>query len=333
MDAFLAALPKVELHVHLEGSLRAPVRTLLAERHRVPLTEEVTATRFGDFDSFVAAFVAGFELLQTGEDLLTVITHLAADLAGDGIRYAEVTTTAFSHLVTHRMPAPEYRAALDEGRRLARRDHGVELAWIIDIPRGFEPPDAGVTIGLLAGPHCPEGTVAIGLGGPERGHPPHRFADPFARARALGLGSVPHAGETGGAAYVAEALDVLHPDRIGHGVMCLEDPVVVDRLVTGGVPLELAVTSNVLLGVAPSVVAHPVAELLARGVAVSLNTDDPGYFDTTLTAELALVARHHGLGPARLRDLQLGAVDASFAPVALKAGLREAIGAVAVPAA
>jgi aminodeoxyfutalosine deaminase len=173
--------------------------------------------------------------------------------------------------------------------------------------------------------------VAIGLGGPEIGFPAAWYAPSFDRARAAGLHCVPHAGETGGAAYVAEALTALRAERIGHGVMCLDDGDVVKRLVDTGVPLEVSLTSNVLLGVAASYAEHPLPVLLERGLEVSLNTDDPGYFDTDLTKELACAHADHGLDLEALRRLQLGAVEASFLEPAAKAALRAEIEAYASP--
>jgi aminodeoxyfutalosine deaminase len=324
----LAGLPKCELHVHLEGSLRPPTLARLATRNGFSPDElgfAVEAFSFRDFDHFIELFSAGVSMLRSPEDLVDAIAALAADLAAAKVRHAEVTTTAFAHVVMGGIPARAYGEALGEGRRVARRDHGVGLAWIVDIPRGFEAPGEPFTADLLTGPDAPEGVVAIGLGGPEIGFPAGWYADSFDRARAAGLHCVPHAGETGGAAYVTDALTALRAERIGHGVMCLEDDDVVNRLVETGVPLEVSLTSNVLLGVAASHDEHPLPALLERGLAVSLNTDDPGYFDTDLTKELELAHAHHGVDLEALRALQLGAVDASFLEPADKRALRAEI--------
>ncbi len=311
-EQVVAALPKVELHVHLEGSLRRPVRSQLAARHGQAL-DGADGAAFGDFDGFIAAFMAGLALLRTPADLVLAIDALAADLAADNVRYAEVTSTAWVHLQRTGMAPQAYAQALEEGRRLAEADHGVILAWVIDIPRGWEAADSGATIAFLESRHCPSSVVALGLGGVEIGFPAGPFASSFERARALGLASLPHGGETGGAAYVRDCVELLRADRIGHGVMSVDDPSVLELLVERGVTLEVCPTSNVLLGVAPDIERHPLGRLRDAGVAVTLATDDPGYFANTLTGELLLAHRHHGYALADLIELQRHAVHCSRA--------------------
>ncbi len=326
LERFVSGLPKVELHVHLEGSLRPETVLALAERNRVDVgTPEQLVGRyeFRDFGHFVELFMLGLSVIRTGADLADAAVALAAELGRQQVRYAEVTTTAHNHIVQRTMTVEEYREALDDARRRARGEHGVELAWIIDIPRAFETPAEGFTAALLAGPDCPDGTVAIGLGGAEIGFPASDYAASFARARAAGLRCVPHAGETGGAAYVRDALDHLTPDRIGHGVMSLDDPSVVADLRDRAIPLEVSISSNVLLGVAPSAEAHPLRQLLAAGVICTLNTDDPAYFSTTLDAELVLAATAQGLSTEDLRTMMVAAVDVSFLDTSTKQRLRQ----------
>ena len=315
----IAALPKSELHVHLEGSLRPATLRTLADRHGTPLPPDLAAAyRFGSFDAFVRLFMLGLSLLQDAQDFCDATVALATELAGQQVRYAEVTSTAHSH-VTRGVPVEEYVAGLDEGRRRAAA-LGVELAWVIDIPRSLEAPESGFTADLLLSGHAPDGVVGIGLGGPEVGFPPRLYADSFRRAKAAGLLSLPHAGETAGADAVWEALDLLGADRIGHGVRCLEDPRLVDRLAATGTPLEVCITSNVLLGVAPSVAEHPLRRLWEAGVRFSVNTDDPGYFSTTLVDELALAADLLGLGAGEI----VGLLEEGFRGSALDESRRAA---------
>ena len=320
----IALLPKVELHLHLEGSLRPSTMLALAKRHGVDLgadTEEALTARYRyeSFDDFLRLFMQGLAVLRDAEDFAMVATQLAAELAGQNVRYAEVTTTPFNH---HRrgIAMEDYVAGLNEGRSRARRQHGVEFGWICDIPRELEEPDRGFTADLITGPLAPDGVVAIGLGGPEVGFPPEWFAGSFKRAKAAGLGAVPHAGETVGPESVWGAIETLAADRIGHGVRAIEDPALVSHLARTGIPLEVSMTSNVLLGVVPSLEAHPIRRLLEAGVRVSINTDDPAYFGTDLTTELQLAHDVHGLSIEQLGDLQAGAIDASFAPAQLKHG-------------
>jgi len=318
----LRDLPKVELHLHLEGSLRPATMFGLAERNGIDLdvasAEELTSQyQFEDFDDFLRLFIQGLEVLVTGEDFAVATVALAGELAAHNIRYAEVTTTPFNH---HRrgILMADYVNGLNQGRRLARDEHGVELAWICDIPRELEDPDLGFTIDLITGPAAPEGVVALGLGGPEVGFPAEWFEASFARAKAAGLGSVPHAGETVGAESVWGAVRALGADRIGHGVRSVEDPALLDYLAQRGIPLEVSMTSNVLLRVAPSIEAHPLRRLIDAGVTVTLNTDDPAYFSTDLTTELHLAHDIHGLNLAELREMQRTAINVSFAPDELK---------------
>lgn len=320
-SSYLARLPKVELHVHLEGSLRPHTRARLAERHGIATPPAQDGVAFADFDGFIQGFMAGLALLRDQQDLVLAIEALGADLAADAVRYAEVTTTAWVWLADKAMAAEAYAEALAEGRRRVARDHGVELAWVLDIPRGFEAPELQLTAGLLDSPACPEATVAIGLGGPEIGFPPAWYAASFDRARAAGFGALPHGGETGGAGYVRECVELLRPQRIGHGVMAVTDPGVLQLLVERAITLEVCPTSNVLLGVAADLAHHPLGRLRDAGVAVTLATDDPGYFANTVTDELLAAHRHHGFSLADLHAMQGHGVRCSFAGEATRARL------------
>jgi len=318
----IADLPKVELHLHLEGSLRPDTMLQLARRHGIDLgagsaEELMDQYRFGSFDAFLHLFIQGLEVLQTSEDFTLAVTTLAAELAAQHVRYAEITTTPFNH---HRrgIAMVDYIAGLDEGRRQAQVEHGVEINWICDIPRELEDPASEFTVDLITGPDAPEGVVALGLGGPEAGFPPELFADSFGRAKSAGLGSVPHAGETVGPTSVWGAIRSLQADRIGHGVRSVEDPELLDFLAETGLPLEVSMTSNVLLGVAPSIEKHQIRALLDSGVQITLNTDDPAYFSTTLTRELHIAHEVHYLDLSELRDMQRAAINASFAAPPVK---------------
>jgi aminodeoxyfutalosine deaminase len=314
---WIRGLPKVELHVHLEGSLTPATIAALARRqgrstdHIWPngLPERLS---FDGFPDFARQYIFGLSLLRTAEDIHTVVVALAEALATHHVRYAEVTTTAFLHH-HHGMSMSDYTDGLNRGRRDAAR-RGVELSWVVDIPREMEPPESMWTAAFLDSSSAPDGVVAIGLGGNEHGFPAEWFEDSFRRGLALGLGSVPHAGETIGPSSVAAALDRLGAHRLGHGVRCVEDDDLLRRIVHEEVMLEVCPTSNVLLGVAPSIEEHPVGRLLDAGAVVSINTDDPGYFATDLSHELELVHRHHHLDRRALLELQRRALEHSYAP-------------------
>jgi adenosine deaminase len=318
----ILSLPKVELHLHLEGSLRPSTLARLADRHGVDLgarDERALEARyeFGSFDRFLELFLLGLSLLRDAEDVAEAVAALAAELAAQNVRYAEITTTPYNYEVRG-VPMSEYTAGLAEGRRRARDQSGVELAWICDIPRELGPAGGEFTADLLTGLASPEHVVAIGLGGPEPGFPPELFAEPFARAAAVGLHRVPHAGETEGPASIRGALDVLGGERIGHGVRCIEDTGLLARIVDEQIPLEVSVTSNVCCGVVPDAASHPIGPLIDAGAFVTVNTDDPAYFRTTLVDELRLVHDLHRVDLAGLARLQRSALDASFAPAAVK---------------
>ena len=313
----IRSMPKVELHVHLEGSMSPATIQVLADRHHAD-TSQIWPNglpdrfSFDGFPDFARQFWFGLKLLRSGADLETVVVALAQQLASNNVRYAEVTSTVHTHLGAG-MSAADYGTALSIGRQRARLEHGVELAWVVDIPRDLETGDSTITGDFLASRHAPEGLVAIGLGGYEVGLPPEPHAAQFARARALGLHSVPHAGETEGPESIIGALDVLGAERIGHGVRCLEDRDLTRRLADSGIMLEVCPTSNVLLHVVQSIEDHPICALIDAGIRVSINTDDPGMFATDLNTELALVHTDHGVSERNLLAMQRTALDASFA--------------------
>lgn len=334
LDGFIDALPKVELHLHLEGSVRPATLLQLAERHGtagLPATVEELQEfyRFRDFDQFVRVYYAICDNLRSEEDFALIVEELAADLAAQNVRYAEVTFTPYNH--TRRgVAAAVVFAGVEAGRAAAEAATGVRLGFCTDVPGEFGP-QAGLDTIAMTLEHRTDSIISFGLGGPEVGFPRADFAPAFAIARSEGLHSVPHAGETDGAESVRQALDHLGAERIGHGVRCLEDPDLVSRLREQGVALEVCPSSNVRLGVVGSAEDHPLPRLLDAGLTVTLNSDDPPMFATTLSNEYRMVATHMGLGAAALADLAKAGVRSSFLPDADKADLLEQIAAVAPP--
>jgi adenosine deaminase len=326
---WIGGLPKVELHVHLEGSLSPTTVGLLADRHGVS-TEEIwpgglpERFSFDGFPDFARQFQFGLKLIKNGDDLETIVVAMARQLAQNNVRYAEVTSTVYTHITSGMAPA-DYGHALSNGRKRAAAEHGVLLNWVIDIPRDLEMPGSTVTSDFLASRHAPDGLISLGLGGYEVGFPPEPYAEDFARARALGLHSVPHAGETEGAESILGALDFLGAERIGHGVRCLEDESLVHRLVDSGTTLEVCPTSNVLLSVSSSIEEHPLRALIDAGLRVTISTDDPGTFATDMNTELLLAHDHHSVSLEQLRDLQFTALNASFLAPADRSALAEQI--------
>ena len=275
---------------------------------------------FVDFPDFVRQYIFGLSLLRSSDDIADTAENLAVELARQNVRYAEVTTTAFTHF-RGGMPQVVYREGLDEGRRRAA-GLGVEIGWVIDIPRDLEPGYSATTTEFIER-LPPDGLVALGLAGLEVGYPPAPHAQHFERARALGLGSVPHAGETAGADGVRSSIDDLGADRIGHGIAALEDPELIRRIVDEGIFLEVCPTSNALLGVVAGLDEHPLPELLAAGVRLCINTDDPGWFATDLTGELCIATELFAIDEAEHLRLQRDALDASFAPADVRTAVAQ----------
>ena len=316
---WLRDLPKAELHVHLEGSVPPALAMQLAERNGVLLPgsekglEGLTeAYTFRNFNDFLRLYVAISKCFVGEEDFRDAVLGVAERFAQSGIAYAEVTFTPMTH-VQRGVDADAMLAGLEAGRIAAREEHGVEFAWVFDIVRCF-PEQSDPTLALaLRGRD--QGVVALGIGGPENDElPTEPFVDVFAKARAEGLRAVPHAGEQRGAQGVREAVELLHADRVGHGVRAVEDPSVVELLIERGVPLEVCPGSNLKLGVAPSLEAHPLRELAEAGVAFSLASDDPALFQLDLVDEYLSLARAYGWGPQRLFELACAALEHSFLP-------------------
>lgn len=317
---WLAALPKVELHVHHIGATSLDTLAALAARHPeagVPTDVEALAGfyEFTDFAHFLRVCAAVSRLLATPEDVYLLTVGNLADLATQHVRYAEVTVTPNGPMSTG-VPRDGLVEALDAARRYAATELGLVVNWILDIP-GFTGEPAELVLDICER-RPPEGLVALGLGGPEA--PRRDFAAYFARARALGLGSVPHAGEGAGPESVRDALVHLHADRIGHGIRAVEDSSVLEELAAAGTHLEVCPTSNLRTRVVASLEEHPLPALVAAGISVSISSDDPPMFGTTLTDELDLAGRllGHDAVPALLGN----AIEASYAPQALKRDYR-----------
>ena len=330
LDAFLHALPKVELHVHLLGSASPSTVAALARRHApgpVPTDPDalIRFCTFRDFAHFIEVYDQVSQLVTGPTDVVDLVVGLAADLAAANVRYAEVTVTPATHVRAGLDPAA-LADALTEGRVRASRDHRVELGWIFDTAGELGPDAAWETLAWVLR-HRPPGTVGFGLGGPEIGVERSRFARVFAAARSEGLHSLPHAGETTGPATVWSALTDLGAERIGHGIHAVGDPLLLDHLATHRIALEVCPTSNVRTGAVATLSEHPLPQLVRHGVPVTLNTDDPGLFGCDLVGEYRLAHDRFGLTPAELVRIARNGVDAAFCPPGTKARIRAEIDA------
>ena len=322
--AFIAGLPKAELHLHLQGAASVPTMLELARRRPeagVPTDETELAEfyRFTDFAHFIDVYMTVNQLVRSGEDVQLLVVGLGHDLARVNVRYAEVTVTADSHLSVG-IPGDELAEALNRGRRQVLTEHGIELGWVYDISG-----DLGVASGeravAWAEQYLPEGSVGFGIGGPEAGIARTDFAPVFDRARSLGLHSVPHAGEVTGPESIREAIEHLKAERVDHGIAAASDPALMAKIVDRGIVLEICPTSNMRMRAVPDLREHPFPTLRDAGVRVTLNTDDPGMFGTDLNREYLIAHEVFGLSADELVDLARESVRASFASPERKAAI------------
>src|SRR5829696_4166072 len=317
---FIAGLPKAELHVHQVGSASPRIVAELAARHPGTVPSDPEALRdffvFDDFPHFIRNYLAVVDLIRTAEDVRLLTYEVAAEMATQQIRYAELTVTPYTS-IREDLPLPAFLEAIEDARVTAERDHGLELRWIFDIPADFGIPAAELTASAALD-HDVAGIVGFGLGGSEQGFPRSMFTEQFDRARAAGLHSVPHAGETTGPETIWDALQSLNAERIEHGIAAVKDERLLARLAEHGIALDVCPTSNVALRVVPELDQHPIRELTAAGVTVTINTDDPPMFATDLNAEYAIAARLLDLDEAGITSLARTAVTASFASAETK---------------
>jgi adenosine deaminase len=314
LAAFVHALPKVELHVHLEGSIRPATLLALARRHGIELPARDEAGlaewfRFRDFAHFVEVYLACSRCLKDGEDFHRLALDFLEEQAAQNVLYSEAHFTISTHLA-HGADGEEVAAALAAAAQEGERHWGTRLRLIPDIVRNQPAERAAATLEWALA-HRDAGVVAIGVAGVE-GAGDEVSRGPLREAAAAGLHRVAHAGEQEGPWRIWEALDELGAERIGHGIRAVEDPELVARLARERVPLEVCPTSNVALGLSPSLAAHPFDRLWRSGVAVSVNSDDPPLFGTTLRGEYLALARTFGYGPAELAELARAALDHAF---------------------
>jgi aminodeoxyfutalosine deaminase len=328
LTAFIAGLPKAELHVHHVGSASARIVSELAERHPGVVPSDPEALReffaFRDFAHFVEVYLAVVDLIRTPEDIRLLTYEVAREMAeGQSLRYAELTCTPYTSVIRG-IPIEAYTEALEQGRVEAERDFGLVLRWIYDIPGESGLPAADATLDYALN-HAPDALVGFGLGGPEIGVPRPQFQPHFDAARAAGLRSVPHAGETTGPQTVWDAVRLLGAERIGHGTSSAQDPELLAHLAEAGIPLEVCPSSNIATRAVEHLDQHPITAFRDAGVVITVNSDDPPMFGTDLNAEYAIAADLLDLDRAGLKALATTAVDVSFAPDDVKTRLRAEI--------
>jgi aminodeoxyfutalosine deaminase len=330
LAAFISGLPKAELHVHHVGSASPRIVAELAARHPDSAVPQDPAAlvdyfTFRDFAHFIEVYLSVVDLIRDAEDVRLLTFEVARDMARQNIRYAELTVTPYSS--TRRgIPGEAFMEAIEDARKSAEAELGVTLRWCFDIPGEAGLASAEETA-RLALDLQPDGLVSFGLGGPEIGVPRPQFKPYFDQARAAGLHSVPHAGETTGPQTVWDAIHELGAERIGHGTSSVRDPRLLAYLAEHRIPLEVCPTSNIATRAVATLEEHPIREMAAAGVLVTVNSDDPPMFGTDLNTEYGVAARLLGLDTAGVAALARNAVDASFMDAAGKARLTAEIDA------
>jgi aminodeoxyfutalosine deaminase len=296
LPVLIAGIPKAELHLHLEGSIAPATAVRLAARHGVVITEEDVRERYapGDFVKFLEAFKWVTSFLRTPTDYALITERLADHLLAQNIVYAEVTLSVGVMLLRKQDALANFAAIRQAAAPYESR--GLRMQWIFDAVRQFGVAAAEEVV-TLASQCAKENVVAFGIGGDELALPAKDFVSVYERAGAVGLGKLIHVGEIGNAASVREAVELLGVTRIGHGIAAMNDASVMDFLMERRVTLELCPTSNIRTGALarqigkPSarVEEHPLKTFFDRGMSVTISTDDPAMFETTLVDEFVHV--------------------------------------------
>jgi adenine deaminase len=327
IERLIRRLPKVELHLHIEGTLEPELMFALAAKHGVRLpyasvAEVRAAYAFSDLQSFLDLYYAGCDVLRDRRDFYALAASYFTRAHADGVVHAELFFDPQSH-TARGIPLEVVIGGLRDAMEDALRRYGITSELILCFLRHLSEGDAFAT--LDAALPFRSDLIGVGLDSGERGNPPSKFERVFAKARGLGLRAVAHAGEEGPAAYIREALDLLRVERIDHGVRCDEDPELVARLVREQVPLTVCPLSNLKLCVVNDLRQHNFARLLRQGVAVTIHSDDPAYFGGYIADNYRAIARAVELSPDELVTVAEHAVRASFLPATAKASLLGAV--------
>jgi aminodeoxyfutalosine deaminase len=297
--------PKIELHVHLEGTVRPDTLREIAKRNDYALPDDLESLyHYRDFAHFIEVFVLTLGALQRYDDFRQIVVAYAEEAKAHGAVYLEAI---FAPQLLNGLDTDEVFSGYCDGAQEAKALHGVEVRLAPDIPRDDYSLEEALTTARYAVKYRERGVVGLGLGGAEAGRPPEPFALAFALAREGGLASVPHAGEAAGAESVQGALETLHADRIRHGIRAVEDPGLVAELAGRGTVLDVCPLSNLRTGVVRSLEEHPLPRLVAAGVRCSISTDDPAMFDTDLTRDYEAAA---SLGVSPLAAYEAGLAGA-----------------------
>jgi aminodeoxyfutalosine deaminase len=316
-SAFIRQLPKAELHLHLEGAVDAATLVELRKRHAeaATLAETEALYRYTDFQSFLMAFKEVSAHLRGPEDYELITYRLMQALKQENTLHAEVYVAVGVCLYRKQDFAAIFEG-LERGRARGARDFGVSLLWIFDATRHFGV-EAAQQVFELAVRYKDRHVVGVGIGGDEQKAPPELFRSVYGYAEDNGLRLTAHAGETGPPESIWGALN-LHAERVGHGFTASQDPDLIEELAYRQIPVEICLTSNVRTGVCSAIAEHPVKSYFDQGVMVTLNTDDPGLFGTSLAREYQLAQDTFGFTDEHLRELARNSFEASFLPAEKK---------------
>ena len=316
-NAFIRQLPKAELHLHLEGAVEPATLVELRRNHgeNATLADTEPLYRYTDFASFLMAFKEVSAHLRGPGDYELVTYRLMQQLKEENVLHAEVYVAVGVCLYRKQDFAAIFEG-LERGRARGARDFGVSLLWIFDATRHFGVEEAQKVFELAAR-YKDRHAVGVGIGGDEVKAPPELFRGVYGYAESNGLRLTAHAGETAPAESIWGALN-LHAERIGHGLTAAQDPDLIEELAYRQIPVEICLTSNVRTGCCKSVADHPVKSYFDQGLMVTLNTDDPGLFGTTLAREYQLAQETFGFTDEHLRELARNSFEASFLPAEKK---------------
>ncbi|MCP4176431.1 MAG: adenosine deaminase [bacterium] len=326
MINFISLMPKVELHVHLEGSIRPETLLVLAKRNKVSLPADNIDDlkkwyQFKNLAHFCDIYMLICNCIKTPEDIELVTTEFLKDRADQNILYCEVIYTPYSHIENIKLN--DQFEAINKAKTEAYKKYGVTMGLVIDLSRQVRPVEHSIQIAKWAARNMNKGIIGFGLGGPEFGNPPELFKEAFNITNKAGLASLPHAGESDGPESIWGAINTLKAIRIGHGVRCLEDPDLVDYLREKQIPLDVSPTSNVCLNVVNSIEEHPLKKLINEGLFVTINSDDPPMFNTTLTNEYIKTAKVFEFDKKTIKTLVLNGLNASLLPQNKKKEMNE----------
>ena len=323
---FLNQLPKVELHVHLEGAIPLGILWQLAQKYGLEgglsdVAELESRFVYKDFAQFIDTWVWVGRHLREYEDYTMISNAVANDLYEQGIRYAELMYSPTRDSAKHLNPQRITEAIL-EG--FEKGPDGIKLQLIADIVRDNGPKEAETMVEAL-GEMGKAGPVGIGIGGSEHLYPPGPYEGVFEKARDFGFHTAAHAGEAAGSESVWETITSLRVERIGHGVRAIEDPDLLTYLIERQIPIELCPTANVRTGIVPNIRAHPLKQFYDLGMKIFLNSDDPKLFNTSLYSEYKTVIDTFNFGLREIRRLTENAVESAWCDTEMKTELKEAI--------